>query len=295
MSQEDMIQQFWEAHPCGENLVPRDEDWALFFEQYDRFRYGTEGHILGELDAIGLDGKKVLEIGIGQAADSLQIAKRGGRWSGLDLTDAAILRAKTRFKLAGMAFDEAKQGSVLHIPYDDDSFDIVYSHGVLHHVPEIKAGSEEIWRVLKPDGKLVVMFYHKNSLNYWLSIFLLRRVMMLGLWLLARLGLGKRIASPTLQGHIENANAEGLLNYLRMPRFMWANTDGPKSPYSKVYTLKEAREDFPRFDVLDCRCHFLNDRHIPLLKLLPSGIRRWLEGRYGWHLWVVMKPKPAKD
>ena len=90
------IEQFWDAHPCGETLVGKNQEWTTFFARYDEFRYGTEGHILGELDSLQLSGKKVLEIGIGQAADSEQIIRRGGLWHGLDLTAEAVFRAKTR-------------------------------------------------------------------------------------------------------------------------------------------------------------------------------------------------------
>ena len=72
------IEQFWDANPCGETLVGKHEEWTTFFTRYDEFRYRTEGHILGELDRLQLKGKNVLEIGIGQAADSAQIIRRGG-------------------------------------------------------------------------------------------------------------------------------------------------------------------------------------------------------------------------
>ncbi len=64
------IEQFWDANPCGETLVDKDQEWTTFFTRYDEFCYRTEGHILGELDRLQLTGKNVLEIGIGQAADS---------------------------------------------------------------------------------------------------------------------------------------------------------------------------------------------------------------------------------
>ncbi|MEO2177614.1 MAG: hypothetical protein ABGY96_26450, partial [bacterium] len=84
------IQDFWQENPVGENLTGKNEDWVEHFKLYDAFRYRTEGHILGELDKIDFQDKTVLEIGIGQAADSIQIAQRGATWSGLDLTEAAV-------------------------------------------------------------------------------------------------------------------------------------------------------------------------------------------------------------
>jgi ubiquinone/menaquinone biosynthesis C-methylase UbiE len=59
---------------------------------------------------------------------------------------------------------------VLDLPFADDSFDMVFSHGGLHHVPEIKQAQSEIHRVLRPGGELVIMMYARWSLNYLMSI-----------------------------------------------------------------------------------------------------------------------------
>lgn len=282
------IEQFWDAHPCGETLVGKNQEWTTFFARYDEFRYRTEGHILGELDSLQLSGKKVLEIGIGQAADSEQIIRRGGCWHGLDLTAEAVFRAKTRFDVFRLPYEAVKQGSATDIPYGDGMFDIVYSHGVLHHIPPIRRVSQEIRRVLKPGGRLVLMMYHKNSLNYHLSINVVRRALMIGLFGIAKLGTRSLIIHPILKGHLENAEESGLAKYLRNPLFMIKNTDGPGNPYSKVYDLRSVATDFPEFDIVDSRVHFLNERQLPFLKLLPQRLRAMLASKLGWHLWVTL-------
>lgn len=292
---EKKVQNFWQHNPCGETLITAtNADWELFFKEYDAYRYSTEGHILPELDNLNLKDKKVLEIGIGQAADSEEIIKRGGRWSGLDLTNEAVFRAKKRFALKSLEYDDIKQGSALNIPYPDNTFDIIYSHGVLHHIPEIKKASSEILRVLKPNGKLVIMLYHKNSLNYKLSICFIRRLLMIGLSTITLFGGKNWIKSPLLKDHLENAKNEGLFNYIRNPRFLYANTDGPKNPYSKVYNKKLVKQDFPELILENSHIHFLNQRHLPFLKIFPDTILRWLAAHYGWHLWVTLKPTEKK-
>jgi len=291
ITNENDIKSFWQDNPCGENLVSRDEDWADYFEKYDAFRYRTEGHILSELDKIDLAEKKVLEIGIGQAADSLQLALRGAQWSGLDLTDAAVFRAKKRFELAGKNFDEIKLGSALDIPYPGSSFDLVYSHGVLHHIPDIKKASSEISRVLRPGGRLVIMMYHKNSLNYWLSIAVIRRVLMVVLWFIGNLGFGRFISSPVLKQHLQNTKKVGIFRYLEMPNFLYVNTDGPSNPYSKVYNRNEIEIDLKEFELSKTRVHFLNRRHFPGIGLLPNRFLSWLDEHLGWHLWAFLIKK----
>src|SRR3954467_9029472 len=137
---EPEIQDFWNRYPCGDlqvgGLQQRRGDYEGFFKDYDAFRYKKEGHILRCLDNIDFEGKQVLEIGLGEGADTEQIIKRGAIWSGLDLTEESVARVKTRLSLHGLPYQAVKQGSVLHIPYERANFDIVFSHGVLHHVPD---------------------------------------------------------------------------------------------------------------------------------------------------------------
>lgn len=280
---ENEIQDFWQTHPCGAELVgdlPVESrvNYLDFFDRYDDYRYKKEPHILSNLERIDFHGKRVLEIGLGQGADSEQIAQRGGIFSGIDLTDESVKRTKMRFSLKGLSFDRIEQASALDLPFENNAFDIVYSHGVLHHIPEIRKAANEIFRVLRPDGQLIVMLYAKRSLNYLLSIVALRRLGLLGLY-----GLG--IKAGGIYGvHLENARKAGIWNYLSMKNFINVSTDGPFNPYSKVYGSKEVREDFPDFYIVKHERHFV---HAPPLKV------KWLPlaGLLGWHLWVWLKPR----
>ena len=119
--------------------------------------------------------KKVLEIGLGEGAESERLIRQGARWSGVDLTAEAVERVRTRLTLRELPYEELRPGSVLDLPFADDSFDVVFSHGVLHHVPEIKQAQSEIHRVLHPGGELVIMVYARWSLNYLMSIGVIRR------------------------------------------------------------------------------------------------------------------------
>jgi len=280
---ENSIKNFWQTHPCGAELVgdlseeTRDE-YAEFFVRYDNYRYSIEPHILANLDRIEFRGKKVLEIGLGQGADSEQIARRGGIFSGIDLTEEAVKRTRMRFALKGLKYERIEQASALTMPFDDSSFDIVFSHGVLHHISEISAAESEIYRVLKPGGEIVVMLYAKRSLNYLLSISILRRLGLLGLYWLGNMTGG------IYRDHVENARKVGIWNYLSMKNFINVSTDGPFNPYSKVYDLEEVKKDFPNFEIVKSEQHFM---HAPPLKV------KWLPfaSLLGWHLWVWMRPR----
>lgn len=278
---ESQIQEFWNSHPCGDlmvgGLAQRRGNYEDFFRDYDRFRYATEGHILRCLDAIDFKDKQVLEIGLGQGADAEQIIRRGAKWSGLDLTPESVERVKMRLSLRDLPYQSVRQGSVLQIPHEANSFDIVFSHGVLHHVPNIVAAQEEIHRVLKPAGELIVMLYARRSLNYLVSIGVVRRLGLAALYSL------NRSPGGMIGEHLANARASGLWDYLRMKNFIHRNTDGPGNPYSKVYDLRTVQTDFPKFKVVRAYQQFMHAPPLPV-KSLP------LERVLGWHLWVHMRP-----
>ena len=129
----------------------------------------------------------MLEIGLGLGADSEQIIRRGAHWTGVDdLTAESVDRVRTRLQdYRGVPYDDVIQGSVLELPLPDNSFDVVFSHGVLHHVPDIARAQSELARVLRPGGEAIVMLYAKYSLNYLVSIGIVRRLGLIAMYGLA--------------------------------------------------------------------------------------------------------------
>jgi ubiquinone/menaquinone biosynthesis C-methylase UbiE len=282
---EQTIRDFWNAHPCGEQFAERfDADYAKFFESYDAWRYKQEAHILKRLDAIDFGGKKVLEIGLGQGADSEQLIKRGAIWSGLDLTEESVNRVRRRLDLHCLPCQSLKIGSVLDIPHEDGSFDIVFSHGVLHHVPEIHKAQKEIARVLKPGGQLIAMLYARRSINYLLSIAIVRRIALTAAYLSP-----VKPRNALLHGHLRNVEKTGLRNYLHMENFVHRNTDGPENPYAKVYDLATVRADFPNFELLRSYQDYMHAPPLPVSWMKP------LAGVLGWHLWVHLGKREVAE
>lgn len=287
---EQAIRLFWQGHPCGDAQVGglrerfRD-DYETFFTDYDRFRYQNERHIPACIGALNVTGKRVLEIGLGEGAESERLIRHGACWSGVDLTAESVQRVRTRLMLRELSYDELRQGSVLDLPFADDSFDMVFSHGVLHHVPDIKQAQSEIHRVLRPGGELVVMLYARWSLNYLVSIGLIRRAALLAAFPLGRAGVLKSTATPAmLAGHLDNAMKTGLFRYLRLNEFVHHNTDGPANPYALVYDRRRVERDFPSFRVTRSYKRFMHAPPLPVHGLPGEAIM-------GWHLWVHLVPR----
>jgi SAM-dependent methyltransferase len=284
------VRDFWNAHPCGDHIVGGlhgefVDDYQRFFAAYDAWRYDQEGHIPECLDRFDFQGRQVLEIGLGQGAESEQIIRRGGRWSGLDLTSESVDRVKARLELRALPHEALRQGSALEIPWPDNSFDIVFSHGVLHHIPDIHTAQSEIHRVLKPHGRLIAMLYARGSLNYQFSIRVARRALLAAAYPLRNTRL-LRDAPPILRQHLRNAETQGLRDYLQLENFTHRSTDGPLNPYARVYSPREVVADFPDFELVDSFTRYMHAPPLPVHKL-PVG--HWL----GWHLWVQLRNRPG--
>jgi SAM-dependent methyltransferase len=290
---EQAIREFWQGHPCGDAQVGglRDRfqgDYDRFFTDYDRFRYQNEPHLPTCIGALNVAGKRVLEIGLGEGAESERLIRGGACWSGVDLTGEAVERVRTRLTLRELPHEELRQGSVLDLPFADSTFDMVFSHGVLHHVPEIKQAQSEIHRVLRPDGELVIMVYARWSLNYLVSIGVVRRAALLAAYPLARAGMVSDDPSRgMLAAHLANARDRGLARYLRLEEFVHRNTDGPANPYALVYDRRRIERDFPAFRIT---CIYKRHMHAP-----PLPVRRLPgENLMGWHLWAHLEPLKAQ-
>lgn len=290
---EQSVQDFWQHHACGDALVGGLKerfggDYEKFFSDYDDFRYAMEDHLPACFDALGVSGKRVLEIGLGQGADAESLIRRGAIWTGLDLTAESVGRVRTRLTLRNLPFADLCQGSVLDLPFPADTFDMIFSHGVLHHVPEIQQAQREIHRVLRPNGELVVMLYSRWSLNYLVSIAGIRRAALLTAYSLCRLGLlDERRAGGMLGVHLANARRLGMRRYLRLREFTHHNTDGPANPYALVYDRKKIERDFPSFKVTRTYRRFMHAPPLPVHGL-PGG------SLLGWHLWAHLEPRGKK-
>jgi SAM-dependent methyltransferase len=280
MESEAAIKDFWNAHPCGEYVVDAKfaEEAERFFSDYDAYRYRVEGHILTCLDGIDWRDKQVLEIGLGQGADSEQLIRRGARWSGLDLTPEAVERVRTRLTLRNLPYDAIRQGSILEPPYEPASFDTIYSHGVLHHVPQIRQASAQIARLLRPGGELIIMMYARWSLHYLLAIGVGARLSQAGAYLA-----GRYDGASLRGGYVDAIRKYGLPRYLLMKNFIHHNTDGPACPYSGVYDVARVRRDFPEFRVT--RAYKV---YMPVIR--RAGNLKFPGGSLlGFHLWVHLR------
>lgn len=284
----ERVRAFWQAHPCGTKFSDAEIGTREFFEHIEAHRYEKEWHIPEAADFAGARGLRVLEIGCGVGTDGAQFAKAGADYTGVDLTDAAIELARKRFELTEL------QGKFVvadaeRLDFPDESFDVVYSHGVLHHTPDIDAAVREIHRVLKPGGRAIVMLYHRGSYNYRVGIRVLRRA---GAGLLKsdagmkliNVATGEPLDALRERAELMRVSRNG---HLSADELLNESTDGVGNPLARVYSRGEARELFKDFREVELRTYFLNKRFIPIIgNLLPRPVESALASRWGWHLWI---------
>ena len=284
----ERVRAFWQANPCGTKFAAAEPGSRRFYELVEEHRYEKEWHIPRAADFAGTRGLRVLEIGCGLGTDGAQFAKAGADYTGVDLTEAAVELARKRFELFNLR-GEFRTADAENLDFADESFDLVYSHGVLHHTPDTARAVREVHRVLRPGGRAIVMLYHRNSYNYRVNIGFLRRA---GVHLLrwnAGVKLVHRLTGEPVDSLREHARKlrEDRSGYLGSAEFLNQNTDGAGNPLARVYSRREARELFNDFSAVELRAFFLNKRFLPVIgALLPRAVESSLAARWGWHLWI---------
>lgn len=166
------VRDFWNADPCGSRYLGDRAD----FEAHARARYRLEPYIHEFAAFAQSAGQRVLEVGVGMGADYLEWLKAGAQATGVDLSSASLEQAKRRCEIAGYE-PNLRLSDAEHLPFPENTFDVVYSYGVMHHSPDTARCIREAWRVLKPGGALRIMIYHHPSITgfmLWLRYGFLR-------------------------------------------------------------------------------------------------------------------------
>lgn len=157
------VQAFWDEAACGEVYAQGSSPAARFAEQ-GRARYALEPYIEGFARFREGGGRDVLEVGVGMGADHLRWAEQDPRrLAGIDFTARAVDFTRQRLDTAGSPSPVlVADGEAL--PFPDESFDLVWSWGVLHHSPDTAQAFREVHRVLRPGGTARLMIYHRRSI-----------------------------------------------------------------------------------------------------------------------------------
>jgi glycosyltransferase involved in cell wall biosynthesis/ubiquinone/menaquinone biosynthesis C-methylase UbiE len=262
----DQVQRQWNNDPAGSHYVveaaAHTKEWFL---EAERYRYGSYAPWMPEtmeFDRHG--GEEVLEIGGGMGTDLAQFAMHGAHVTDLDLSSGHLTLAKENFVARGLRGRFVQQDAE-SLDFADNTFDLVYSNGVLHHTPNTQHVVRQILRILKPAGRVIAMFYAEESLLYWRNL----------VW---NLGLKEGQLLKYSMGEI-------------MSRAVERSDNAGAHPLVKAYTRTGLRQLFEGFADIEIDQRQMEAEAVPrVLRYVP---RRYLERVMGWNL-IVKARKPAR-
>jgi 2-polyprenyl-3-methyl-5-hydroxy-6-metoxy-1,4-benzoquinol methylase len=295
--EQSRVDDFWTGYQPGFRASSASRGTREFFAEVEARRYAVEPHILEVCHFADWSGRSVLDAGCGIGIDGVRFASQGADYTGIDLSPSAIGLAQKRFELDGVK-GRFIQAPVTDMPLESETFDFVFSHGVIHHIHDTQAAVDEFFRVLKPGGRVMVMVYHRHSINYFVTIMLLRRGLIGVLAIPGGIRAVGRLTGEdqsVLRGHRALLREHGLRYIRNRDLFLSNNTDGPGNALSKAYTRGELAELFRRFEDIRFTIRYLNLRSYPWGEnLARTRLARRLERLIGWHLYIdARKPQSA--
>ena len=244
-----------------------------FFEQADQVFYQWNTHLHTQqgyfakiFDYPRFVNRPVLEVGCGMGCMAMNWAKHGANLTAVDLNPLATAQTKKRFEVFGLS-GNVHQADGERLPFEDNTFDYVYSWGVLHHSPSVAKSVAELHRVVKPGGQVGVMLYHRRSVLYGYDIAYTEGFLHLENQFLGPIELGSRYG--------DGARLEG-------------------NPYTRPVTKREIKEEiFTQYHDLKIRVFWSDvrdvlDHMIPGSgRLFPRFLLDALGRRWGWTLWIT--------
>jgi SAM-dependent methyltransferase len=250
----------WTGDPAGA-VYGREHELGTreFFDAVEHHRYTEYAPWMPEVMGFTeFAGARLLEVGCGMGTDLLQFARGGAQVTGVDLTPRSIQISRQHFTVYDERGDFALSDAE-HLPFANESFDAVYSNGVLHHTPDTAGAVLEIHRVLRPGGLARVMLYHRGSLGYWGQVII-------------RYGILK---TELLRG---NSPADIMGKYVEF-------NEGGGNPLVKVYSRRDARKLFSMFREVKVQVEQLTRPEFYFLgRLIPEGMFRRLQRSIGWNV-----------
>jgi ubiquinone/menaquinone biosynthesis C-methylase UbiE len=274
----DRVRSWWNDHPFNYFVGVEEGSWA-YFRNVDRkflkwmpyMQQGGYPFLTNFVDMDGLKGKRVLDIACGTGVLTEQFVRMGADVTAIDLTPKAVELTKKRLALYGLQANVV-EADAQKLPFPDASFDFVCAWGCLMHMPQTEQAIAEIFRVLKPGGRMLAMMYYRNSIHLRYCI---------------QLGRG------ILRGKYLQYDDQSLIN-----RY----TDGAHvggNQLARFYTKPQFRQLFAQFDDYQLA---IRDNHsvpsqlphpwLPLGALLPSWAKEWICRRWGMSALITAR-RPA--
>ena len=166
-------QSTWERKAVGSQRAFAEAGSRAYFGQIRAYRYGYETPFIPSFFGFErLKGKRVLEIGVGNGIDAVEMLSNGAEYSGIDITSNHLALTKTYTDLVASEVlgnvEAIIEGDLLETKVAGN-YDVVYSFGVLHHIAHESLFLKRISDLLSTRGELRIAVYSKYSFfNTWM-------------------------------------------------------------------------------------------------------------------------------
>lgn len=265
------VQDFWDKKPCNISRSIAKIGTPGWCEDTTRNKYYVESHILEFADFKIWKNKKVLEIGCGIGITACSFAQYGALVTAVDLSEKSLEIAEKRaevFKLQNKIKFYQGNAEELDKIVPIETYDLIWSFGVIHHSPDPSKIIQNIKKYMGPDSELRLMVYNKFS---W-KVF----------WILLTYGKGQFWKVGELIAKYSEAQIG--------------------CPVTYAYTKKSVQNLLQGFEI---KCCFIGHifpykikdykkhqyKKVWYFRYMPFKLFKWLEGVIGWHICVTAKLK----
>jgi 2-polyprenyl-3-methyl-5-hydroxy-6-metoxy-1,4-benzoquinol methylase len=160
------VKEYWDRRPCNVRHSTQPVGTKRYFDEVEARKYFVEPHIPGFAEFERWRGKKVLEIGCGIGTDTINFARHGAQVTCVDLSERSLEIARQRAVVYGVE-DQVQfyRGNAedLSTFLPVNTYDLIYSFGVVHHTPHPERVMEQLRHYAGPGTKVKIMVYHRRS------------------------------------------------------------------------------------------------------------------------------------
>jgi len=158
------VKKFWNDRPCNIKHSSKELGTIEYFDEVELKKFRAEPHIIKFTEFPQWKNKKVLEVGCGLGTVGINFALNGTDYTGVELSKESLEIAKKRFEVYNQSgkfyLGNAEElSSFVHI----ETYDLIYSFGVIHHSPHPEKIISEIKKYMNQNSVLKIMLYAKDS------------------------------------------------------------------------------------------------------------------------------------
>lgn len=260
----ETIKNYWNSRPCNIKHSNKPIGTKEYFDEVEKRKYFVEYHIPSFVEFEKWKGKKVLEIGCGIGTDSINFAKAGADLTCVELSEESLNLCKKRFEIYGLKAKFILCNAEEITQYiKDETFDLIYSFGVIHHSPDPKKIMQSIKKFCHKNTEVKIMIYSfisYKTLEAWLA-----------------------------HGWKFWFNPKKSIQYYAEAQL--------GCPIAYTYTKKELNNLFEEYNIIDAKKEHIFPYVIKdykkyiyrkrwFFRILPLKWFYWLETKLGWH-WII--------